>query len=35
VTTYKQKEIKGNYVPPMPVLLTKKYGVNKKGEESA
>jgi len=24
VTSYKQKEIERNYIPPMPVLLTKK-----------
>jgi hypothetical protein len=38
-TTYKQKEIEGNYLPPMPGLLTKK-SVNKyyelqKSEDSA
>ena len=24
-TTYKQKEIEGNFIPPMPGLLTKKW----------
>jgi len=27
-TTYKQKEIEGNHLPPMPGLFTKKYSVN-------
>jgi len=39
-TTYKQKEIEGDYSPPMPGLPTKKLSVNKeyhlqKGEDSA